>query len=94
MISIQLPTVLTEEFIALIPKQRKRINQLVDEGKILHYSLAKNRSHLWTTVKADSRKEAMELISTFPLSNFMKPEIFDLAFHTGISTELPKLIMN
>ena len=36
----------------------------------------------------------MDIIATFPLIHFMKPEIFELAFHNSVSNELPKLIMN
>lgn len=94
MISIALPTELTEEFILLIPKQRKRIDELMDEGKILHYSLAMDRSQVWVTLMAASEKKAMDLLATFPLIYYMKPEIFELAFHNSVSNELPKLIMN
>ena len=94
MISIGLPTELTQEFISLIPKQRTQVDKLMDDGKILHYSLALDRSQLWVTIGAKSEHEAMDIISTFPLIHFMKPEIFELAFHNSVSTELPKLIMN
>jgi len=94
MISISLPTELTEAFIQLIPKQRKRINELMDEGKILQYSLAMDRSKVWVTLIASSEKKAMDLLATFPLIHYMKPEIFELAFHNSVSNELPKLIMN
>ena len=57
MISISLPTELTEEFILLIPKQRKRIDELMDEGKVLHYSLALDRSQVWVTLIAGSEKK-------------------------------------
>ncbi|MCX6297183.1 MAG: hypothetical protein NTX97_14215 [Bacteroidetes bacterium] len=94
MISIQLPDELSEEFISLIPKQRKKINDLMDEGKVLQYSLAFNRSQLWVIVSANSEIKALDIISTFPLIHFMKPEIYELAFHNSLSNELPKLIMN
>ncbi len=94
MVCIQLPSELTEDFISRIPKQRLLIDELMGEGKILHYSLALSRSKLWVTVAAKSEKKAMEIINSFPLIDYMKPEIFELAFHNGISTELPKLIMN
>jgi muconolactone delta-isomerase len=94
MISIQLPDELSEEFISLIPEQRKKINDLMDEGKVLQYSLAFNRSQLWVIVSANSETKALDIISTFPLIHFMKPEIFELAFHNSLSNELPKLIMN
>lgn len=94
MICIELPAELTEEFVSLIPKQRKKINELMDEGKILHYSLAIDRSKVWVTLMASSENSAMDILSTFPMIHFMKPEIFELAFHNSLSNELPKLIMN
>ena len=94
MISIQLPDELTEEFISLIPKQRERIDELMNEGIILQYALAIDRSKLWITLTAKSKLKAMDILATFPLIDFMNPKFFELAFHNSVSTELPKLIMN
>ncbi len=94
MICIELPTEITEEFVSLIPKQRKKIDELMDEGKILHYSLANDRSKVWVTLVAASENRVMDILATFPMIHFMKPEIFELAFHNSVSNELPKLIMN
>ena len=94
MISITMPKEFTEEFISLIPKQRALIDKLMDKGTILQYSLAIDRSHLWVILVADSEKKAANIISTFPLIHFMKPQIIELAFHNSVSNELPKLIMN
>jgi hypothetical protein len=94
MVIIKLPGELTEEFVLLIPKQRAHIDKLMDEGKILQYSLAADRSFLWVTVIAESEKMVLELLQTFPLIDFMSPVITELAFHNSVSNELPKLIMN
>lgn len=94
MFSIQLPTELTQEFISLIPKQRALIDKLMEDGKIIQYSLALDRSQLWVTIAANSERKAMELFSTFPLVDFMIPTIFELAFQNSISNQLPKMIMN
>lgn len=94
MVIIKLPAELTEEFVLLIPKQRAHIDKLMDEGKILQYSLAADRSFLWVTVISESEKMVMELLQTFPLIDFMQPVITELAFHNSVSNELPKLIMN
>ncbi|MES2593510.1 MAG: muconolactone Delta-isomerase family protein [Bacteroidota bacterium] len=94
MVSIQLPDELTEDFISLIPKQREMIDELMNEGKILQYALAIDRSKLWITLSADSKKDVLVIISAFPLIDYMKPNVFELAFYNSISTELPKLIMN
>ena len=94
MFSIKLPTELTKEFLSLIPKQRSLIDKLMEEGKVIQYSLSLDRSQLWMTIAANSEKKAMDIFSTFPLVDFMKPTIFELAFHNSISNQLPKLIMN
>ncbi len=94
MINVKLPNQLTEDFIKLIPQQRKHIDKLMDEGKVLQYSLSIDRSLLWITMIASSERKVMDILSTFPLINYMKPEIFELAFHNSVSNELPKLIMN
>ena len=94
MINIKLPDELSNEFIMLIPQQRAHINELMDKGQILQYSLANDRSHLWVIILAKSERKAMDILATFPLINFMIPEIHELAFHNSISNELPKLIMN
>ena len=94
MICIQLPKELTDEFFVLIPKQKARIDVLMDEGKILQYALAIDRLTLWVTIIANSKTKALEIISTFPLIKYMKPEIFELAYYNSVATYLPKLIMN
>jgi hypothetical protein len=92
--SIKLPTELTKEFLSLIPKQRVKIDELMEEGKVIQYSLALDRSQLWVTISANSEQKAIDIFSTFPLIDFMRPRIYELAFQNSISNQLPKLIMN
>ena len=94
MINIKLPNELTEEFVRLVPEQRMQVNRLMDEGKILQYSLAADRTTLWVIIAATSEKRVMDILSTFPLIHYMNPTIIPLAFHNSVSNELPKLIMN
>ncbi len=94
MICIDLPSEITEEFVSLIPKQRKKIDDLMDKGIVLNYSLAIDRSKVWVTLLPSSENKAMDILATFPMIHFMNPEIVELAFHNSLSNELPKLIMN
>jgi muconolactone delta-isomerase len=94
MVIIKLPNELTEEFVLLIPKQRAHIDRLMDEGKVIQYSLAADRTYLWVTVVAESERQVMDILATFPLIHYMSPIITELAFHNSVSNELPKLIMN
>ena len=94
MVTILLPKELTKEFISLIPEQRARIEELMDQGKVLQYALAIDRSTLWVTISAKSETVAKAIIATFPLIYYMKPRFIELAYQSSISTELPKIMMN
>lgn len=81
MISIRLPKDPSEDFLALIPRQRARIDELLHEGVITSYTLAADRSMLWTTLNAESEGEAETILATFPMWKYMKAQIAPLAFH-------------
>ena len=83
MVEFELPHVLTEEFVRLIPRQRDHINRLLAEGKVKSYSLAMDRSRLWMVFAAETEFDVMETITGFPLGGFMTPAIMELAFHNA-----------
>ena len=88
MIEFDLPSVFTEEFMALIPKQRYVLNELMDQGNVQSYSLALDRSKLWMIAVAETEFEILELIEQLPLSVFMTPDISALMFHNTASLAL------
>ena len=92
--NIDLPTELSPEFVAMIPKQRTKVNELMGEGKIRQYSLSLDRSKLWVTFLAESEESVMDMIATFPMVNYMKFEIVALAFHEQVTLSLPKVSLN
>lgn len=95
MVEIKLPEVLSEEFLALIPEQVDQVNKLIADKKITSYTLNNNRSRLWTTVEADSEEEVVEIISTFPLIQWMKFEIHDLMLnYQNSSVIIPRMSLN
>lgn len=81
MVDIALPEVLSEEFLATIPKQRAAVNQMMDEKIILSYSLAMDRSKLWTVIRAESESDVFDVLSEFPLIGWMRFDIYELAFN-------------
>ena len=83
MAEFQLPTVLTEAFVRLIPKQREFVTFMLAEGKIKSYSLAMDRSRLWVVFAAETEFEVMEIIDQFPLADYMTPQLSELAFHNA-----------
>jgi muconolactone delta-isomerase len=94
MIHIKLPEKLTEDFVLLIPRQRKVVDKLMNEGKIMQYSLSEDRTTLWVVISAHSERGVMDVLAKFPLIDYMNPIIYPLAFHNSVSNDLPKLIMN
>ncbi len=93
-IHIILPEIFTRSFAALIPQQRERANQLLEEQVILNYALDMNRQNLWVTLKAKNQLEVMDILSTFPIIKEVKVDIFELAFFDTAPIGLPNLIMN
>lgn len=94
MVTIKLPSELSQDFIRLIPQQRDQVNRLMDKGKLIQYTLAEDRSMLWMVVVAEDEEAVGDLLSTFPLAPYFNATIHPLMFHNSISSDLPKLIMN
>jgi hypothetical protein len=93
-IHIKLPEVFSRRFYALIPQQRDRVNQLMEERVILNYALDMDRSNLWVTMQANDYTSLMDILSTFPIIKEVKVEVHELAFFDSAPMGLPELIMN
>ena len=94
MVDIELPGTITDEFAALIPFQRSRINDLMSEGKISSYSLSMDRARLWVIVNAASVDEVHGVIGSFPIFSYIKFEIRELMFHNSIRLLHPQFSLN
>ena len=93
-VHIKLPDIFTRRFAALIPQQRERVNQLMEERVILNYALDMERANLWVTMQAKDQEAIMDVLATFPIIKDVKVEIFELAFFDSAPMGLPELIMN
>ena len=85
MVEFELPAEFDEEFMALIPKQRYVIRQMLAEGSVQHYSLSLDRSRLWVVMMAESEIDLMEDIARMPLIDYMTPHVSQLMFHNSAS---------
>lgn len=81
MVEFDLPEQFTEEFMALVPKQRYVINQMLVEGIVQNYSLSTDYSKLWAIMLSETEFELMEQLARFPLIDHMTPRISQLMFH-------------
>lgn len=94
MVEFDLPTVMDEAFMSQIPVQRIKVEELMEKGALLSYSLSADRQKLWCIFKADSELEVMESISEFPLVKYMTPIITELMFHNMIAARIPLFSLN
>lgn len=94
MVDIDLPEVLSKEFIQLIPKQRAFITRMMGEGVISNYSLSYDRRKLWVVVNADSPFDVKNIIGSFPIFNHITFKINNLMFHETNLTSIPQMGLN
>jgi muconolactone delta-isomerase len=94
MIDIELPREPNAEFFALVPLQRNHIEKLLEEGVLMGYSLSLDRSRLWIVMNARTEREAVEILSGFPLFRYFEPTIYPLMFHNTSLMSLIKVSMN
>lgn len=80
MVTFELPDPMPMEFIRLIPEQRNMINYLLAEGIVKSYALSTDRSTLWMIMIEKSEFEVLEQIAKMPLSDYLIPDISELAF--------------
>jgi muconolactone delta-isomerase len=93
-IDIQIPMNPDEEFFALIPLQRAHIDKLLEQGTVMSYSLSLDRSRLWITMNARSEREAIEILSAFPMFKYFEPTMYPLMFHNNSLMSHLKVSLN
>ena len=81
------------EFESKIPEQRAAINKLFAKGKLLTYSLSKERTKLWGVFLVASESELIAIIEKLPLTPFMDYDYSELLFHNGLSL-IPSMSLN
>jgi hypothetical protein len=84
----------TEDFMALIPEQRVHINNLMTEGSILFFCLSIDRAKVWTGINAESEQEAIQIIESMPLSDYMTATLYELSYFNIAGSGLPAISLN
>jgi muconolactone delta-isomerase len=80
MIDMTLPKTMTQEFLERVPDQRRQVGRLLDEGRIISFSLAQDRSKAWAVMLAESEEEVRAILESFPLRKFMTVRVHRLQF--------------
>lgn len=83
MVQFEMPDILDEKFITLIPQNRTIVNQLLAKGRLKMYSLANDRSSIWAVVVARDEDDVQSLLDQLPLRPYLIPFITELAFHNS-----------
>jgi len=91
---IELISQFTPAFSQLIPEQRKKVDELMNAGLIISYALAIDRSKLWIVFEAKNLETVYDTLRSFPLYDYMKPDVFELAFYDSIHAGFPQLSLN
>ena len=94
MVDFRLPTILSEDFLKLIPFQRNKINQLFREGKLVNYALSLDNSKMWAVVAASDESEVEDVLHELPLTRFMDFNINMLTFYNAVEGETPVFSLN
>jgi len=94
MVELDIPKMLPNSFVDLVPKQREVIAQLLKENKIISYTLAVDRSKLWIIMNSSNKSEVMDILDILPLTKYLTFQIFELMFHNKQETEIPQPSLN
>ena len=91
---IELINSFSKDFTQHIPEQRKKVDELMNAGLIVSYALAIDRTKIWVVFEAKNLEQVYDILRSFPLYDFMKPDVFELAFYDTIHSGFPQLSWN
>jgi hypothetical protein len=94
MIDIDLPDVMDQEFMRLIPYQRTTISRMMKQGIISNYSLSFDRKKLWIIMNAETLKDINLKLATFPIYGYIHFTIYSLLMHESNTLATPQLWLN
>ncbi len=94
-VTLQLPTTITEDFVALIPRHRAFINQLIEENVVEAYAISADRTQGWITMNGQDADSIRLVVQKFPLYRFLvRVEINELFIFDSVSSRFPRISLN
>ncbi|HMS64599.1 MAG TPA: hypothetical protein PKD83_05020 [Ignavibacteria bacterium] len=94
MVEMDLPLPFDNEFISLIPEQRKIVDKLMREKLITMYAVSVEEGKLWTALLAESEDAAAEILMRFPIIELVEYRMYKLAFHNNIGAVTSQFSLN
>ena len=83
----------TLEMEETIPRQRLIVDRLFDQGVLITYTLAADRSKLWAVFQADTESELLSYIESLPMTKFSDYTYNEIMFHDS-SQFIPSISLN
>lgn len=93
MVEFTLPDFFTSEMADTIPAQREVVDKYFYNGKILSYTLASDRSKLWSVFVCQSEAELINLIEKLPMTKYFDYNYSSILFHETV-TNFPSFSLN
>jgi hypothetical protein len=94
-VTLRLPTSITEDFLATIPKHRAVINQLLAEHVIESYAISADRGRGWVIINGNDEADVQSIVEQFPLyPYFQAVEIDALLFFDSAASRFPHISLN
>lgn len=94
-VSLRLPDSFSEDFIALIPRHRTLVNQLLSEHVLETYAISADRSRGWLTINSKDESGVEILLRKLPLYEYFSAiEIDELFIFDSIASRFPSISLN
>lgn len=94
-VTLHLPVVFFEDFVALIPRHRAFINQLMEECVVETYAISADRTQGWVTMNGQNAATVRDVVQQFPLYPFFtEVEINELFLFDSAYSRFPRISLN
>jgi hypothetical protein len=94
-VTLHLPGNFTEDFVALIPRHRAFINQLIEDYVVETYAISADRTQGWVTMNGQSTETIRGVVQKFPLYPFFtNVEISELFIFDSAHSRFPRISLN
>ncbi|MET4106156.1 hypothetical protein [Hymenobacter sp. UYP22] len=94
-VTLRLPEVFDDAFMALIPRHRAFINRLIEEDVIEAYAISADRTRGWVTMNGQNAEAVRTVVEQFPLFRFLLGiEVDELFVFDSRANRFPAISLN
>ncbi|MDU0368906.1 hypothetical protein ACFPAF_00755 [Hymenobacter endophyticus] len=94
-VTLRLPDVFDDAFMALIPRHRAFINRLIEEDIIEAYAISADRTRGWVTMNGQTAEAIRTVVEQFPLFRFLLGiEVDELFVFDSKASRFPAISLN